>query len=162
MGLQFQAGDVIKISLWVKMSASAQVFQIFTAHYHPRKSSRWAKPTDDSHAIARVLVDNAGKWKYVEAYHVIGPDWTFEGEVLEPKLCNHYQLRFNLAESESSYILDDVKVELIGRNGGGGTNGTTTSAMTTDVGSAYEEGLAFLNNADFGLGHNGWKMASSR
>jgi hypothetical protein len=55
--------------------------------------------------------------------------------------------------------LDDVKVELVGRNSGGG-NGT--SAMTTDVGSAYDLGVGFLNNADFGLGHHGWKMASSR
>lgn len=117
---------------------------MFTAHYHPRKTSRWAKPSDDSHAISRTLIDNAGKWKYIEAYHTIGPDWTFEGEVLEPKLCNHYQLRFNLAESEANYIMDNVKIELVG-------NRTET-----------DEGLAFLRNSNFDLGHKMWKMASSR
>ena len=70
MASPLQAGDTIKISLWVKMSESAQTFQMFTAHYHPRKSSRWARPKDDSHAISRTLIDNAGKWKYIEAYHV--------------------------------------------------------------------------------------------
>lgn len=90
MGYELQQGDTIKISLWVKMAEAAQVFQMFTAHYHSRKAGRWDRPTDDSHVISRTLIDNANRWKYIEAYHTVGDDWTFDGEVLTPKSCNHY------------------------------------------------------------------------
>ena len=136
-------GDTIKISLWVKMDEPSQVFQMFTGHYHARKAGRWARPTDDSHVISRTLIDNANKWKYIEATHTVGPDWTFEGEVLAPKYCNHYQLRFNLATSEASYILDDVKVELV-------------SPLSDE-----EKQVAFLRNPSFVSSHKNWKMSSS-
>ena len=143
MTTELQAGDTIKISLWVKMAEAAQVFQMFTAHYHPRKAGRWARPTDDSHVISRTLIDNANKWKYIEAYHTVGDDWTFEGEILTPKLCNHYQLRFNLAASTASYIMDGVKIEKVSSP------------------SEAEKQIAFLRNPGFAFSHKMWKMSSS-
>lgn len=144
MTSELQAGDTIKISLMVKMSEPRQVFQMFTAHYHARKAGRWARPLDDSHVISRTLVDNANKWKRIEAIHTVGDDWTFEGELLEPKMCNHYQLRFNLAGSTSNYIMDDVKIERIAN-------------LTAD-----EKQIAFLRNPSFVSSHKMWKLSASR
>eukprot|EP00804_Cyclotella_cryptica_P005395 CCRYP_017085-RA/>CCRYP_017085-RA protein AED:0.06 eAED:0.06 QI:162/1/1/1/1/0.96/28/3961/2317 len=144
MAYELQPGDTVKISLMIKTSQPAQVFQMFTAHYHPRKSNRWARPVDDSHVISRILIDNPNKWKRIEALHTIGSDWTFEGEVLQPRLCNHYQLRFNLAgSSTASYIMDDVRIERV-------------PSLT-----AGEKQIAFLRNPSFVSSHNMWKMASS-
>jgi hypothetical protein len=143
MATELQVGDTIKISLWVKMAEAAQVFQMFTAHYHARKPGRWERPKDDSHVISRTSIDNAGRWKYIEAYHTVGDDWTFDGEVLAPKLCNHYQLRFNLAQSTSSYIMDDVHIEKV-------------SSLSEE-----EKQIAFLRNPSFVSSHKMWKMATS-
>lgn len=139
---ELAAGDTIKISLWVKMSEPAQVFQMFTAHYHSRKAGRWARPKDDSHVISRTRIDNANRWKYIEAYHTIGPDWTFEGQILEPKFCKHYQVRFNLAESTASYIMDDVKIEKV-------------SSLSDE-----DQQVLFLRNPSFASAHSMWKLSS--
>jgi hypothetical protein len=148
MPSQLTEGDVIKISLWVKVAEPSQVFQMYTAHYHARKTGRWARPLDDSHVISRTLVDNANKWKKIKAIHTVGPDWTFEGEVLAPKLCNHYQLRFNLAGSTSSYIMDEVRIERIG--------------LANETFAEEERQVVFLRNPSFVSGHEMWKLATTR
>ena len=140
-------GDVFKISLWVKMAQPAQIFQMYTAHYHARKAGAWARPADDSHVIGRTLVDNANKWKKIEAIHTVGPDWTYDDTVLVPQLCNHYQLRFNLAGSTSGYIMDEVRIERIGR--------------ANETFAEEERQVAFLRNPRFVSGHEMWKMATS-
>lgn len=103
-------GDTIRISLMVKMSNPNTVFQMETAHHHIAKKKRWAIPHDDSHIVSRTLIENANEWTRVEAIHTVGPDWTFDGQVLAPKRCNHYQLRFRAASSGSSFAMDNVEI----------------------------------------------------
>ena len=106
-------GDTIRISLKVKISNPKTIFQMESAHYHTEKSRRWAIPFDDSHIISRTLIENANEWTHIEAIHTIGPDWTFNGKLLAPKRCNHYQLRFRVADSGASFILDNARIERV-------------------------------------------------
>lgn len=107
-------GDTLLISLNVKVSEPNTVFQMESAHYHTNKTRRWDIPDDDSHLISRTPILNADEWTRIEAIHTVGHDWTFGGEVLAPKRCNHYQLRFRAANSEASFIMDNVRINKIG------------------------------------------------
>jgi hypothetical protein len=142
--LNITEGDTFRISLKVRMHEPNTVFQIYTAHYHPRKVSRWAIPEDDSHIVSRTLVKEADEWVTIEAIHTVGDDWTFEDTVLKPNLCNHYQLRFRTANSDGGFFIDDVRVEKIG--------------------SLEEDSVkrAFLKNPDFVMDHKYWKYAPNR
>ena len=143
-----QAGDVLRVSLKIRMAQPNQVFQIFTGHYHTEKSSRWGYPVDDSHVVSRTLIKNADEWYKIEAYHTVGDDWTFNGQVLTPKRCNHYHMRFK-ADSTSSYIMDDVRIDVVGNII---SNGNMMASSDLRRG--------FLANPDFILNHMYWKVST--
>jgi hypothetical protein len=105
------AGDVVRVSLKVRIESDNQVFQLYTGHYHEGKGAlKWTLPVDDSHMISRTLVPNRNEWVTIEALHRVGDDWTYGGNVLQPVECNHYHLRFRVPDSGASFYVDDVKM----------------------------------------------------
>lgn len=114
-----RAGDILRITFMVKLKEPDQVFQVNTAHYHTAKERFWSFPDDHSNIISRTLIPNANEWVKVKAYHIVGPDWTFNKprQLLPPESCSAYQLRFMVAESNSDFVLDDVHIEKVSSPG---------------------------------------------
>lgn len=135
-----QAGDTLKISLKVRITQPNTVFQMYTAHYHNDKTRKWAQPEDDSHMISRTFVSNANEWTTIEAMHKVADDWSYNGMILTPEMCNHYHLRFKVINSDADYYIDDVKVSKVG-----------TSLPKS----------GFFINPGFEMDHQYWKYAST-
>ena len=84
---------------------------MYMGHYHSGKGRRkWKFPTDDSHFISRTMIPDANVWTKVTAIHKVGPDWTFRGEILVPRGCNHYHIRMRVANSNADLWIDDVRI----------------------------------------------------
>lgn len=144
------AGDTIKISLKVRLDTAGQVFQMYTGHYHTDKLPRgWGLPEDDSYMISRTKIPNADEWTTIDVIHKIGDDWKKGGMMLTPQGCNHYQLRFRVANSAASYYLDDVSVSKIS---------PSSDTNSTDI-SVPKSG--FFTNPGFEMDHQYWKTAAT-
>ena len=140
------AGDVIRVSVRVRMEGDGQVFQLYTGHYHQNKGDlKWTLPIDDSHMISRTLVPNRNEWVTIEALHRVGDDWTFGGNVLQPVECNHYQLRFRVPDSGSSFYIDEVNVTKVDMGSGG--------SVVPKVG--------FFTNPSFEYSYQYWSYSST-
>lgn len=134
LGPPIQEGDLLRVRARVRISQPNQVFQIYTAHYHKGKERRWGLPPDDSYMTARQVVPLADTWTTIEALHVVGDDWTYGAlGLLRPEQCNHYHIRFRVANSDAAWILDDVHISRVGGSSGGGnatdTNSTESAAV---------------------------------
>jgi hypothetical protein len=133
------AGDVLRISFWVNMKAPNKILEVSTGHYHSKKPKGWAIVEDDSHMIIRTRITNATEWTRIEAIHIVGDDWTWNGELLPPVSCNDYQLRISPDGSETGYYIDDFRVEKV----------FNLAERVVQRG--------FLKNPDFALSFQYWK-----
>lgn len=157
------AGDLLRISLKVRISQPNQIFQLYTGHYHLGKGSRrWTLPVDDSHMISRTLVPNANEWVTVTATHLVGDDWKFNGEVLMPESCNHYHLRFRVHSSDADFWVDDVSVSKVysggATNSTNSTDSTNTTTMTSSPAEISVPTSGFFANPSFDLEYQYWKF----
>ena len=142
------AGDVLRISFWVKMKAANKVLLLTTGHYHESKPKAWAPQKDNSNIISRTRIAKANEWTFVEAVHTVGDDWTWEDKILPPEKCNHYQLRIKTDRTTAGFYLDDFKIEKV------------------ESGSAYmpeakQVTHGFLKNPDFAMSYQYWKSLAA-
>lgn len=71
-----QAGDIIQISIKVRLSKPNQVFMIYTGHYSEEKNGKnWRTPEDDSHIISRTVIPQANEWYEVNVSSNIFACW---------------------------------------------------------------------------------------
>ena len=138
------AGDVLRITFWVRMKAANKVIVLYTGHYHDSKPKPWAIQRDDSNVISRTRINKANEWTRIEAIHTVGDDWTWDSELLPPEKCNHYQLRIRADATTTGYYLDDFKVEKV-------ASGSAYALTSRDVRHG------FLKNPDFALSFQYWK-----
>lgn len=88
----------------------------------------------------------------LQAYHEIGPDWTFDGQVYVPAKCNHYHIRFRAAMSTANVWIDDARVIKVVQN-------TTADVYRNTVLPPRELQQGFIKNTNFKLDHSYWKYA---
>ena len=138
------AGDVIRVKLWLRMKAANKVFTIYTGHYHESKANPWAPVTDSSNIVSRTRIVTANVWTLVEAVHVVGDDWTFNGVLLPPERCAHYQLRFRAERTTAGFYIDKLTIDKI-------ASGTANAMEQRDL----QHG--FLKNPDFRLDYQYWQ-----
>jgi len=137
------AGDAIRIRMWVRPKVANKVFTIYTGHYHTGKSNVWAQVKDNSNIVSRTKLPAANVWTLVEAVHVVGDDWKFDGVILPPERCNHYQLRFRVERSTAGFYVDDLTIDKI-------ASGSSKALLERDV----QHG--FLKNPDFAMNYQYW------
>ncbi len=165
MGGKIQAGDTLYISAKVRAKAPNRLFEMYTRHYHKTKGKRrWGLPPDDSYLISRTLIKNANEWTAIEAAHVVGDDWKWKGEMLEPEGCNHFHLRFRIpGKGEVGFYLDDVRVARVpGSLGSVGDDGNnSTERVATRTAEIKVPASGFFANPAFELGLQYWKYAAT-
>ena len=149
------AGDTFKVSLKIRVEADDQVFQMYTGHYHQEKGDlKWTLPVDDSHMISRTLIALKNEWVTIEAVHKVGDDWTYRGNLLEPEQCNHYHLRFRIADSGASFFVDDVRVSKISSGSSESTGNTTFTDVSVPT-------TGFFTNPNFDYSYQYWMYSST-
>ena len=152
-----QAGDIFRVSLKVRVEADDQVFQMYTGHYHQNKGDlKWTLPMDDSHMIMRTLIPNRNEWVTIEALHKVGDDWKYRGTLLYPEQCNHYHLRFRIADSGASFFVDDVRMSKISPSSSSESTSNTTSNTDLSVPTS-----GFFANPSFEYSYQYWMYSSS-
>ena len=142
------AGDVLRITFHVRMKAANKYLVLYTGHYHEAKPKVWAIVKDDSHIISRTKINKANEWTRIEAIHTVGDDWTWDGELLTPERCNHYQLRIRADRTTAGYYIDDFRIEKV-------SSASRYALAERDV----QHG--FLKNPDFAMSFQYWKAIAA-
>lgn len=108
-GEDLKDGDTIHISFRIRSPEVGAIVEVRTNHRSVAKGN-WKPPDDDSHMVIRSKIHSANEWTFIEASHLIGPSWRYNGELYPPDSCRDFQLLFSLPESTADFYLDDVRM----------------------------------------------------